>query len=147
MKITKLSLFALVLTFAGCSTSGLVYDDVYYSRKSGANVEARQMAEAPQQNTVSTPSSNSEYEYQTYYNEGQNVQSTTTSPDAVYSTTETVVEPDGTSYSTTETYYNSEYAQRMRRFNGGGGSSFGYYDSFNTGCFDCYNSSFKMGFG
>ncbi|KAF0130731.1 MAG: hypothetical protein FD155_1541 [Bacteroidetes bacterium] len=148
MKTSKLYLFAMLLALSACSTSGVVYDDVYYSRKSDNKTVTPVLATAPQAGTtVSTPSSNSSYEYQTIYKDEQPNQVATEEPEAVYSTTETVVEPDGTSYSTTETYYDSEYAQRLRRFNGETTSSFGYYDGYNTGCYDCSSSSFSFGFG
>lgn len=146
MKTTKLSIFALLLALGGCSTSGLVYDDVYYSRKDAGQNQSNEVAAVSKSAAATTPSTNSEYEYQTYYETTPAQEQVAMNPEAVYSTTETVVEPDGTSYSTTETYYDSEYAQRIRRFNNGG-SSFGYYDGYNTGCFDCYNGSFSMGFG
>jgi|GEM_PF-983492 len=147
MKIMKLIIIAMLFSFAACTTSSNVYDDIYYSRK-GSSSTPQVIATAPQTSPqAKTVSSNSNYEYQTYYQEGVASEVQTNTTDPVYSTTETVVEPDGTTYSTTETYYNSEYAQRMRRFSDGGSSSFGYYDNYNTGCFDCSGSYLSMGFG
>lgn len=144
-----LNFFAIMMAFAlaACSTSSNVYDDVYYSRKAKSN-QVDRIASAPQiQEQKSIQSTNSEYEYQSYYQNDVAGQVESSPSEPVYTTSETVVEPDGTTYTTTETYYDSEYAQRLRRFNSGASSSFGYYDGFNTGCYDCYGSSFSMNFG
>jgi hypothetical protein len=146
MKNLKFSVIALVLLLAGCSTTSVVYDDIYYSRQDRKLSDNKSIASANQAAQPTTASSNLQYDYQNYYQEdvAGTVQTQAASP--VYSTTETVVEPDGTTYTTTETYYNSEYAMRMRRFGSGASSSFGYYDNFNTGCFGCYGNSFSMSY-
>ncbi len=144
---TNITLFmVLFLIVSACSTGSYVQDDAYYSKKYAPNKERVLVAASPaEQQTTTAASSNSSHEYQVYSQEPQAVVSVDEKPQAVYSTTETVVEPDGTSYSSTETYYDSEYAQRLRRFNSGFSTSFGYYDGFNTGCFNCYNS-FSVGY-
>lgn len=137
----------IVLTFGACSTSRTIYDDVYFSRKATDHQDAQIATAAQAQQQPTTRSSNSDYEYQNYYQENISGQAQDTETQAVYSTTETIVEPDGTTYSSTETYYDSEYAQRIRRFNSGSTSSFGYYDGYYTGCFDCSRNYFSMSYG
>ncbi len=137
----------IVLTFGACSTSRTIYDDVYFSRKVTDHQDAQIATAAQAQQQPTTRSSNSDYEYQNYYQENISGQAQDTETQAVYSTTETIVEPDGTTYSSTETYYDSEYAQRIRRFNSGSTSSFGYYDGYYTGCFDCSRNYFSMSYG
>lgn len=145
MKNSMIAFLAMVLAFGSCTTGSYVQDDAYYSRKKSISEKPVEVASTPAKSELpATSSSNTTYDYQSYAEEPQLV---TEGDNAVYTTTETVVEPDGTSYSTTETYYDSDYAQRIRRFNSGLTTSFGYYDSFNTGCFDCYNSSLSFGFG
>lgn len=147
MKPNFTLLLALFLALGGCSTGYYVQDDAYYSEKHAPSKEAGKVAiSSSESKMATTTSSNSLHEYETYSQESQqSVVSGNEKPQAVYSTTETVVEPDGTSYSSTETYFDSEYAQRFRRFNSDFNSSFGYYDGFNTGCFNGYNS-FSVGY-
>lgn len=145
MKTLKLSVFGLVLLLAGCSTTSVVYDDIYYSRRDSKATDNKSIASASEALQPSTSSNNLQYDYQNYYQDNVSANAQMQA-EPVYSTTETVIEPDGTTYSTTETYYNSEYAMRMRRFGTGASSSFGYYDSFNTGCFGCYGNYFSMSY-
>lgn len=152
MEINKMKTFNIltilvVFALSACSTSSHVYDDIYYSRNKNTNYE-QQMASAPDvQKRVVTQSTNGDYEYQSYYqdNAASQVQSTSVNP--VYTTNETIIEPDGTSYSTTETYYDSDYASRFRRFDSGLNSSFGYYDGYNSNCYNCSGSSFGLSYG
>lgn len=147
MKTLNITLIAAAAVLASCSTSGLVSDDAYYSRKQSVNTMASAESRIGSDNSVKVQSQNTDFEYQAHYkqNAGEEANQTQSSP--TYSKTETVVDPDGTTYSTTETYYDSEYARRFRRFGDNTGSSFGYYDGYYDGCFSCSRSSFGFSFG
>ncbi len=143
---------ALLFGATACSTSSAVYDDVYYSRRGGNTPAVSQnesgLATAPAKTyTAEAVSSNTDYDYQAYYQDdaAANVQQSSAEP--VYQTSETVTETDGTTYTTTETYYDGEYANRIRRFGSSSSSNFGYYDAYNTGCYDCVNTNVSFGFG
>ncbi len=144
MKTMKILAITLALALAGCSTTSVVYDDVYYSRRGNAAQQAT-VAQSTQTYTATAVSTNADFDYQSYYQEGVSSPVYETSTPS-YTKTETVVEPDGTTFTTTETYFDSEYESRFRRFHSGT-NNFGYYDSYNAGCFDCSRTSFSMGFG
>jgi hypothetical protein len=147
MKTFNITLILAATLLASCSTSGLVTDDAYYSRKQSNNVMASEQGQMKVASSATAQSQNTQYEYQTIYqqNAGEQAEQGTASPS--YTKTETVIDPDGTTYSTTETYYNSEYARRFRRFGDNQGSSFGYFDGYYDGCFSCSRGSFGMSFG
>lgn len=146
MKTMKILTIVLGFVISACSTSSTIHDDVYYARGGSSSNEKAAVAKAPVQTyTATAESSNADYNYESFYEESVSTPVyENTSPS--YSKTETVTEPDGTSYTTTETYYDSEYSSRFRRFHSGS-SSFNYYDGYNTGCFDCGMTSMYMGFG
>ena len=130
-----------------CSTSSLVTDDAYYSRKQSSNSMATTAGQLNSDHAVNVRSQNTEYEYQAVYQQNAGEQAVQGQSSPSYTKTETVIDPDGTTYSTTETYYDSEYARRLRRFGDNSGSSFGYFDGYYDGCFSCSRSSFSMSFG
>ena len=144
MKRINLFTLAIALAFTACSTSNQVYDDVYYSRKDKNNVVVKEKTIAPgEAQTAAVVAGSSEYDYQASYQEGVATRVEVQEVEPTYSTTETVTEPDGTTYTTTETYYDSEYAQSFKRFDDDY-SGFGYYDSYYTGCM---SPSLSLGFG
>jgi hypothetical protein len=136
---------ALALMVTACSTSSQVYDDVYYSRKDKNNIAVvtKKNVVPDQTTTAEVISESGDYDYQASYQEGVATKIETQAVEPAYSTTETVTEPDGTTYTTTETYYDSEYAQNFRRFDDDY-SGFGYYDSYYTGCL---SPGLSLGFG
>ncbi len=136
MKTMNALAITLAIFVTACSTSSVIYDDVYYSRAEPADGGQIDVATAPGQTfTASAVSSNTDYDYQTYQQEDVAVPTQQTASEA-YQKTETVTEPDGTTYTTTETYYDTEYGNRIRRFHSGN-TSFDYYDGYHTGCYDC----------
>lgn len=152
MKTLNLTYIALVLLTAGCASSGAVYDDVYYSRNGNATPASGKQEKLAEANptktyTSATVKSSSNYDYETYYQDDAAQTVNTVPAEPVYQTSETVTETDGTTYTTTETYYDSDYASRIRRFGSGSSSNFGYYDSYNTGCYSCGGSNFYLGVG
>ena len=115
-------LFA-AFVIAGCgSNKKMAYDDTYYSPYNRAKANS---------NTV-TPSVNnsSTYDYQAYYSDSKNYQPNV---DPVYQTTETVTDTNGVVYTTTETYYDADFAARIKRFGTGASSTMDYYDDYYTG--------------
>lgn len=96
---------------------------------------------------ATSPSQNIQYEYQTQVQQNAGEQAEQGQASPTYSKTETVTDPDGTTYTTTEIYYDSDYARRFRRFSDNPGSSFGYFDGYYDGCFSCSRSTFGFGFG
>ncbi|MBK9290946.1 MAG: hypothetical protein IPM52_04905 [Bacteroidetes bacterium] len=140
-------LIAAALVLASCSSTGYVADDAYFSRKQQTSVMATAVQGTGIAESAKVQSQNTDYEYQTHYQQNAGEPATEGMGVPTYTKTETVTDPDGTTYSTTETYYDSEYARRFRRFGDNYGSSFGYFDGFYDGCFSCSRSSFGFGFG
>lgn len=145
MKRINLVAVAIALIVTACSTSNQVYDDVYYSRKDKQSTgkTSDQMVVSGQTQTTAAVTGSSEYDYQASYQEGVATKIEIQDVKPSYSTTETVTETDGTVYTTTETYYDSEYEQSFKRFDDDY-SGFGYYDSYYTGCM---SPSLSLGFG
>ncbi len=147
MKSLNITLLSAAALLASCSTTGLVSDDAYYSRKQSVNATVTAETNIRVDNVVKVHSQNNDFEYQASYEQNAREKANQSQSIPTYSKTETVVDPDGTSYSTTETYYDSEYARRFRRFGDNAGSSFGYYDGYYDGCYSCSRSSFSFSFG
>ncbi|MBZ0244054.1 MAG: hypothetical protein K8F24_12610, partial [Bacteroidales bacterium] len=152
MKKLNLILISITLGLAACSTSGSVYDDVYYSRSSKSepapSSDNNLATAAPEKNyTAATVKSSNNYDYETYYEEDAAQAVAGNKVDPVYETTETVTETDGTTYTTTETYYDSDYASRVKRFGSGASSNFGYYDEYNSGYNNYGGSNIYVGVG
>ena len=97
------------MAFVGCKTNRQVaYDDVYYSPYGN-----RQMASGNGSYVSPSITSNSDYNYQAYYSDNNNYLGDAT---PVYQNTETVTDTNGVVYTTTETYYDADFASRIRRF-------------------------------
>ncbi|MBR3698347.1 MAG: hypothetical protein IKM85_02365, partial [Bacteroidales bacterium] len=114
-----------VLAIAGCSSNKrMAYDDTYYSPY---NPPRSQRAD----NTVSPSiSSSGTYDYQAYYSDSKNYVSNT---NPVYQSTESVTDTNGVVYTTTETYYDADFAARIKRFGTNASSTMDYYDDYYTG--------------
>ena len=117
----------VAIVLAGCSSSKrTAYDDTYYSPyKAPRGQQADRNG-----GTVSPISTNTNYDYQAYYGNSKNYEPNV---DPVYQTTETVTDTNGVVYTTTETYYDADFAARVKRFGTEASSSLDYYDDYYTG--------------
>ena len=133
MKIFRILPIIALMAFASCSSNRhMAQDDVYYSpygNKAGRMTTSNGSYVSP------SISSNSTYDYQSYYSDSKNYAS---NAEPVYQTTETVTDTNGVVYTTTETYFDADYATRIKRFGTQASSSRGYYDDYYTGG-DTYN--------
>ena len=128
MKAFRIIPFIALMALIGCSSSkSTVKDDVYYSPygNTGSQLTTGNGSYVSPQVT-----GNSEYNYQAYYSDSKNYVS---DAEPVYQTTETVTDTNGVVYTTTETYYDADYAARIKRFGTGASSSMSYYDDYYTG--------------
>jgi len=105
MKKLNLLLISVTLSLAACSTSGSVYDDVYYSRNSksepASSADNNLATAAPAKSyTAATVKSSNNYDYESYYEEDAAQTVASDKLDPVYETSETVTETDGTTYTT-----------------------------------------------
>ena len=118
-------LFA-ALVFVGCSSNKrTAYDDTYYSPyRASRGQQVNQNG-----GTVSPITTNTNYDYQAYYGDSKNYEPNV---DPVYQTTETVTDTNGVVYTTTETYYDADFAARVKRFGSQASSSLDYYDDYYT---------------
>ena len=92
------------MAFVSCSANRqTAKDDTYYSPY--GNTGSR-MATSNGSYVSPSISSNSEYDYQTYYSDSKNY---VNNADPVYQTTETVTDTNGVVYTTTETYYDADF--------------------------------------
>ena len=134
MKALRLvPIIALMVAFVGCSSSRhIAQDDTYYSPY--GNTGSR-LATGNGSYVSPSISSSSEYDYQTYYSDSKNYASAV---EPVYQTTETVTDTNGVVYTTTETYYDADFAARIKRFGTQASSSRDYYDDYYTGGGDTY---------
>ena len=113
------------LMAVGCSSNKkMAYDDTYYSPY---NHGGRHHTNG---SSTSGISSNATYDYQAYYSDSKNYQPNV---EPVYQTTETVTDTNGVVYTTTETYYDEDFAARVKRFGTGASSTMDYYDDYYTG--------------
>ena len=132
-RIIPVLVAALIIT--SCSSNKrMAYDDTYYSpyNKTKANT-----------GTVSPSiSSSSSYDYQAYYSNSKNFEPNV---DPVYQTTETVTDTNGVVYTTTETYYDADFAARIKRFGTGASSTMDYYDDYYTSSSDGGNTYVYVG--
>ena len=116
------------MAFVSCSANRqTAKDDTYYSPY--GNTGSR-MATSNGSYVSPSISSNSEYDYQTYYSDSKNY---VNNADPVYQTTETVTDTNGVVYTTTETYYDADFASRIKRFGTQASSTRDYYDDYYTG--------------
>ena len=114
-----------VLAIAGChSNKRMAYDDVYYSPYNPPRSQQADRTVTP------SISSSGTYDYQAYYSDNRNY---ATVADPVYQSTETVTDTNGVVYTTTETYYDADFAARIKRFGSGASSTMDYYDDYYTG--------------
>ena len=128
MKAFRILPFLALMVFVGCSANRHVAkDDTYYSPY--GNTGSR-VASGNGSYVSPSISSNSEYDYQTYYSDSKNYVS---NAEPVYQTTETVTDTNGVVYTTTETYYDADFAARIKRFGTQASSSRDYYDDYYTG--------------
>ena len=119
-------LLVAALIISSCSSKKrMAYDDTYYSPY---NTSSGQYAN---NGGAVTPSvSSSTYDYQAYYSDSKNIKANV---DPVYQTTETVTDTNGVVYTTTETYYDADFAARIKRFGTEASSTLDYYDDYYTG--------------
>ena len=118
MKAFRIIPFIALIALIGCSSSkNVAKDDIYYSPygNTGSHLTTGNGSYVSPQVT-----SSSEYNYQAYYSDSKNYVS---DANPVYQTTETVTDTNGVVYTTTETYYDADYAARIKRFGTGASSS------------------------
>ena len=121
MKALRLLPFIALMAFASCSSNKqMAKDDIYYSPY--GNTDSR-LATSYGSYVSPSISSKSEYDYQTYYSDSKNYVS---NAEPVYQTTETVTDTNGVVYTTTETYYDADFAARIKRFGTQASSSLDY---------------------
>ena len=128
MKALRLIPIIDLMAFVSCSANRHVAkDDTYYSPY-GNNSE--RLTTGNGSYVSPSISSSSEYDYQAYYSDNKNYVS---NADPVYQTTETVTDTNGVVYTTTETYYDADFASRIKRFGTQASSTRDYYDDYYTG--------------
>ena len=128
MKAFRILPILALIAFASCSTNRqMAQDDTYYSPYGNTG---SQMTSGNGSYVSPSISSNSEYDYQAYYSDGKNY---TINADPVYQTTDTVTDTNGVVYTTTETYYDADFATRIKRFGTQATSTIDYYDDYYTG--------------
>ena len=133
MKTFRILPIVALFAIASCtSNKQMTRDDVYYSPYGN---QTRHATAGNGSYVTPKVSSNSEYDYQSYYSDSKNYVS---NAEPVYQTTETVTDTNGVVYTTTETYYDADYAARIKRFGSQASSSRSYYDDYYTGGGDTY---------
>ena len=125
MKHLKFLIIAAIATLTSCATSdNVIKDDAYYSPydKDPKNGKELVVSNTGTFNTAKI-SSNSQYDYQSYYSEDE-----THKPkaDPIYEKTETVTDTNGVVYTSTEIYYDENYLTN----NAGGGYLEDTYDYY-----------------
>ena len=127
MKALRLIPVIALMVFASCSSSRkTAYDDTYYSPYGN---QGSRMTTSNGSYVSPSVSSSSEYDYQAYYSDSKNY---INNAEPVYQTTETVTDTNGVVYTTTETYYDADFATRIKRFGTQASSSRDYYDDYYT---------------
>ena len=128
MKALRLIPIIALMAFVSCSANRqTAKDDTYYSPY--GNTGSR-MATSNGSYVSPSISSSSNYDYQAYYSDSKNYVS---NAEPVYQTTETVTDTNGVVYTTTETYYDADFASRIKRFGTQASSTRDYYDDYYTG--------------
>ena len=108
MKHFKFFIIAAIALLTSCATSdNVIKDDAYYSPYDN-NGKADKELVVSNDGTFNTAkiSSNSQYDYQSYYSEDETLKP---KAEPIYEKTETVTDTNGVVYTTTETYYNENY--------------------------------------
>ena len=127
MKALRLIPVIALMVFASCSSSRkTAYDDTYYSPYGN---QGSRMTTSNGSYVSPSVSSSSEYDYQAYYSDSKNY---INNAEPVYQTTETVTDTNGVVYTTTETYYDADFATRIKRFGTQASTSRDYYDDYYT---------------
>ena len=127
MKALRFIPIIALMVFASCSANrNVAKDDTYYSPYNNSE----RLATGNGSYVSPSISSSSEYDYQAYYSDSKNYVS---NAEPVYQTTETVTDTNGVVYTTTETYYDADFAARIKRFGTQASSSRDYYDDYYTG--------------
>ena len=108
MKHLNFFIIITILLLTSCATSeNVIKDDAYYSPYDKDSKSDKELV-VSNEGTFNTAmiSSNSQYDYQSYYSEDE-----TQKPkvDPIYEKTETVTDTNGVVYTTTETYYDENY--------------------------------------
>ena len=133
MKALRIIPIIALMAFVSCSANRhTAKDDTYYSPYGNTG---GQMATSNGSYVSPSISSNSEYDYQAYYSDSKNY---VNNADPVYQTTETVTDTICVVYTTTETYYDADFATRIKRFGTQASSTRGYYDDYYTSGGDTY---------
>ena len=128
MKALRFIPIIALMAFVSCSANRqTAKDDTYYSPY--GNTGSR-MATSNGSYVSPSISSSSDYDYQAYYSDSKNYVS---NAEPVYQTTETVTDTNGVVYTTTETYYDADFASRIKRFGTQASSTRDYYDDYYTG--------------
>ena len=140
MERFKFLIIALGILITSCSTSNnVINDDAYFSPyenngKTGIELTVSENGTF----TTSSISSNSQYDYQSYYSEN----ATQKPKEPTYERTETVTDTNGVVYTSTEIYYDDSYKNA---------SNYGYleddYDYYYDDDDDDWNTSVYVGLG
>ncbi len=142
--IRLLAALALIASLSACSSiSSVPGDDVYYSAKNNPEPQSRpqQVVAVPEEDAVVKQADSDKFDYSANYE--SNVAATPAG--------EVDADSETGDYQFIDDYYESDYAARIKRFNGTGSSS-DYYDEeyVSQDCYDCNsgsNWSFSMGVG
>ena len=132
MKRLFFPIIASITILTSCATSdNVIRDDAYYSPYEN-NDDSNKELVVSTNGTFSTSkiSSNSQYDYQTYYSQDSSQEPKT---EPLYEKTETVTDTNGVVYTTTEIFYDEDYADRIRKFGTQSGNSTSYYDDEEEG--------------
>ena len=133
MKTFRIIPIIAMMVLVGCrSNKQIARDDVYYSPYGES-----QMSGIDGSSYVNSGiTGKSQYDYQNYYSDSKNYVSDVK---PVYQTSETVTDTNGVVYTTTETYYDADYASRIKRFGSSASSNRDYYDDYYVSSGSTYN--------
>ena len=147
MKHLFFPLIAGLSILTSCATSNnVIKDDAYYSPYDDNDKSKKELVVSTDGTfTTSKISNNSQYDYQAYYSKDSSQEP---KADPLYERTETVTDTNGVVYTTTETYYDEDYATLIRKFGTQSNSSTSYYDEEeDEGFYGGGNTNFYFGIG
>ena len=145
MKNFKFFIIGSVALLTSCASSNnVINDDAYYSPyDNNGNSNKELVVSNDGSFSTNKISSNSQYDYQSYYSEeASNVKS-----EPIYEKTESVTDTNGVVYTTTEVYYDEDYANRIKKFGTQSGSNTSYYDYDDDYYYDDNNVDIYLGVG
>ena len=134
MKHLKFFIIAAAALLTSCATSdNVINDDAYYSPYNKDGKSDKELVVSNDGSfSTSKISSNSQYDYQSYYSEDQTPKS---KADPLYERTETVTDTNGVVYTSTEIYYDDNYLAN----NASGGGYLKKHDTIRK----CYKKIFR----